>query len=116
PEFALNIEVPEGGLVSESICGEQRWFMIAGDKIIEDKALSGILYMGVGLDYPKCIPTASAFEKECGEAIAVGQYLMERYNNGWRMVIKRLGVVLAKDDPLFNRVWEFTTMLFKAND
>ena len=112
-----NIEIPETGLVNESNCGEQRWFLSGGDKIIDDSVIEGWLYMGIGTGYPKCIPDANdPFLSICGEAHIVGRYIMSRYNDGWRMIVLHFGEILGKEDHLYSTVFEFTTQLLVATD
>jgi hypothetical protein len=116
-EGCWNIEVPEGGLVTEDNCGEQRWFLSGGDKLEDDGTLEGWLFAGLGTSYPKCLPDPNdPFLTICGEAHVVGRYIMSRYNDGWRMIVIPFGEILDKEDPLFNNVYEFTTLLFSADD
>jgi hypothetical protein len=115
-ETCWNIEIPEGGLVTEANCNEQRWFLSGGDKI-DDGIIEGWLYTGLGTGYPKCLPNPEdPFLTVCGEAHIVGRYIMARNLTGWRMVVVRVGDILDKEDPLFNQVFDFNTPLFMATD
>lgn len=115
-ERCWNVEVPEGSLVTDDNCNEQRWFLSAGDKLQED-TIEGWLYIGLGTGYPKCLPNPEdPFLSVCGDAHIIGRYIMARNQNGWRMIVVRVGEILDKEDPLFNQVFDFTTPLFMATD
>lgn len=112
-----NISIPDGGLVTEENCHEQRWFLSSGDIIEDDKVVEGWLYTAVGLGYPKCLVTPdNPFDSICGEAHIVGRYIMSRFNDGWRMIVIPFTEILDKEDALFGRVFEFTEKLLPASD
>ena len=116
------IELPKGGLATEENCSKNRWFYSAGDVIAKDgQQVEGWLYMGLGLDYPKGIPdVADPFKVRVGEGVLVGRYILQRTiginGAGWALVVIRFAEVLPKDDPVFNMVFSFNTLLFEAKD
>ena len=116
-ENCYNIEIPNGGLVNEENCHEQRYFMSSGDPLTGDNFVDGWLYNTVGLNYPQGITDpVNPFVMHVGEPHIVGLYTLERQNNGWRLVVIQFGDVLNEDDPLYDSVYEFSTLLFPATD
>ena len=122
-----NITIPEGGLVTDDNCHEQRYFFTAGNTLFDNSVATGYLYTTAGLDYPEGLTNlGNPFVAQVGEAIVVAQYSLQRVlwidpktqelRNGFRMVFVRFGDVLDEDDPLFTQVYDFPTQLFAATD
>jgi hypothetical protein len=112
-----NLNIPELGLVTHDNCHEQRYFMSSGDVMIDEDTIEGWLYITVGLDFPFGVtdPT-DPFIHTVGAPLAVGQYRMERFGDGWRLSIVRWGEVLEPDDPIFTGTIDFTTRILAATD
>jgi hypothetical protein len=116
------VNLPNGGLATPQNCSENRWFYSAGDTISKgDQQIEGWLYMGIGLNYPKGLPDlADPFKVQVGEGMLIGRYIMQRTlginGPGWALVVIRFSNVLAKNDSLFSQVFDFNTLLFKADD
>lgn len=110
------ITVPKGGLVTENTCYENRWFLTGGDTIdADDMIVTGYMYMGLGLSYPKgIVDPKDPFKSIVGEAHIVGLYVMQRFGEGWRLAVVRFGTLLPKNDPLFSQIFEFTDRLLEG--
>jgi len=87
----------------------QRYFFATDDIDEFDTAVSGALFITSGRNYPDGIID------EVGEAQAVGVYTLVRKGDGFLMAVDRFGSVLTEDDPLFERIFDFSTRLFIAD-
>jgi len=112
------INIPDGGLVTNGNCHENRWFLSSGDTLDEEKQeVSGFLYTAVGLNYPKGMPDPNdPFRVVVGEGHIVGLYILKREEDGWRLAVVRFGEILDKGDPMFGNVFELTEPLLKGTD
>ena len=94
-----------------------RWFYASNEYFVENDELSGFIYMAYGTNWPEGIQTLdNPFIDEVSESFAVGVYIMIRSDQGWRISIQPFGNLLSPDDPLYSRVWNYTTKLFDAAD
>ncbi len=97
-------------------CGNQgqRWFFTSDKWNGEDMEATGFIFMASGVDYPKGIPdVTNPFVQIVGEAIPVGVYILRPAGDGYQMLVVPYGDRLDKDDPLYNRIYQFTTLLFE---
>ena len=91
----------------------QRWFFGVDNWNEVDEEATGFLFMTAGYNYPEGIPKpTNPFGVDIGEAIAVGVYIMRPAGDGYQMLIVPYGDTLAKDDPLYGRIYQFTDLLF----
>ena len=105
--------------MTEDNCHESRFFLTGGDTINDKDAIAaeGWLYIGLGVDYPKGVASPNdPFKSVVGEAHIVGRYLLSRSLTGWKMVVVHFGEVLDKDDPLYQTVFDFNTLIIPATD
>lgn len=92
----------------------QRWFFTSNKWNGEDMEATGFMFMASGVDYPKGIPDMTdPFVQIVGEAVPVGVYLLRPAGDGYQMLVVPYGDQLDKDDPLFGRIYQFTTLLFE---
>jgi hypothetical protein len=92
----------------------QRWFFLADKWNNEDNESEGFLYMAEGVNYPHGDPDpTNPFSVIVGKAIPVGVYVLRPSGDGYQMLVIRFGDALDEDDPLYGRVFNFTTPLFE---
>lgn len=120
-EGCYGYEFPSVGpfLDPEYDCYRQggRWFYANDLHFRDDTQLSGFLYMAYGTNWPNGIQDLqNPFIDTVSESFAVAVYTMIRSDQGWRISIQPFGNLLAPDDPIFSRVWDYTTQLFDASD
>jgi hypothetical protein len=97
----------------------QRWFFGVDEYEEISEEVAGTLYMGVGTNYPVGVQDKfDPFVMNVGQAVPAGEYILRRREDGWRMWIGPLskGGVLDEDDVLFDKVFEFRTQLFEADE
>jgi len=101
PQFPL--EFPLNG---------QRWFLMSGDPLIDDLYVEGLFYQTGGINFPvRLHPLA------IGTAEVVGTYVLERYKDGWQLIVTRTeDSQLAEYDPLFSVPFLFGSRLFISGD
>jgi hypothetical protein len=80
--------------------------------------VAGTLYMGIGQNYPVGVQDKfDPFVMNVGQAVPAGEYILRRREDGWRMWIGPISKgVLDEDDVLFDKVFEFRTQLFEADE
>jgi hypothetical protein len=104
----------------EESCGYNgtRWFYTSGDEINNsDEEVQGLIFTGHGLNFPMGVPKLDdPFVNEVGEAIAVGYYIMTRWDKGWIINVERIGNYLDEDDLLYSRNSVFTDLLMSATE
>jgi len=83
----------------------QRWFFAVNE--IVGNVLSGILFISNGIQNSSPV---------IGDETAVGTYTMVRDGGGWLLAVNRFGPELSTDDPLFAEIFDFSTLLFAADD
>jgi hypothetical protein len=109
----FTVTIPEDFLVTNENCHENRWFLSGGDTLDESGVATGWFYTAFGLNYPEGLDdNDNPFQMNVGETQIVGVYVIERYDDGWRLVVTRWGDVLHEDDPLFERVYYFRGLIF----
>ena len=95
----------------------QRWFFGTGTYDTLTTEVTGVLGITEGLKYPFGIrDPADPFRNLVGEVAEVGDYQLRREGDGWRMFVTQTTRELSKNDPLFDRVFEFTTNLFRVDE
>jgi hypothetical protein len=110
-EPSVSPSVPYGG---ECGIDGQRWFFLADKWNEADDEATGFLFMAEGDNFPQGIPdVTNPFSVIIGKAIPVGVYVLRPSGDGYQMLVVRFGDSLDGDDPLYGRIFNFTTPLFE---
>lgn len=99
-------------LVIQEVCTNngQRWFF--GADPWNGRAATGFLFATEGVEYPKGKPDPSnPYGVIVGEPTAVGFYVIDYTELGYRLAVVPFGVV-DPDDEIYNRVYNFSGLLF----
>lgn len=90
----------------------QRWFFTGAGTLVDNSYAEGILYSTGGVNYP--VPLQP---NPVAKPVAVGEYVLSRYENGWELLVSPLkNGPLLEDDPLFTVHFVFGVRLLKAGD
>lgn len=98
--------------IPECDLNAQRWFFFA-DPFVEKVGAAGILYASEGVNYPDGeFDETNPFGVIVGKVFPVGTYFLRPWEDGYQMVVVPPDGT-KPDDPLYQRVFNFTTLLFK---
>ena len=95
----------------------QRWFYGSDDFDFLLGQVAGTLYMAHGILYPIGEPVDNVpFVHNVGKSVAVGSYILRPNGEGFLMDVAPSGEVLDKFDPLYENIYIFRKVLFKADE
>lgn len=94
--------------------GDQVWYFFADEWNDQKNESTGFIYRAQSVNWPMGEPQPdNPFGMEVGEAVVVGIYILEPSKTGYRMVVLPFGDELDENDPLFERVHDWTFHLFE---
>ena len=111
------IDVPNTSIASNADCTQSRWYFGTDTINDDDDEVIGLFYMGVGADFETGgVPNSqNLFGTILGDNLLIGLFTLERFIDGWKLSIFRIGNALPEDAHVYG-VHEFPDRLFSGQD